>query len=253
VIAAAAPRYAHAMPLAARSDYVVVVLPQREHGGESFRGSFAMNVEEPPAPGGIDEWGDMVAHELFHYWNGWRLAGRDYMSTQWFQEGFTEYTANRTLLEAGLVDGDGFLRLLSRHLQDARKLQTPLEAPGSHKGPPLYGAGALVAFCWDAQLHSRRHGIESLFADLWRRTRAGAEPYDWTTIRASLQALDGATDWQRFHDRNIAGREPPPLQDALRALGLRMAPDAPPDAPRIEFDPDADAAAKARWRAFARG
>jgi predicted metalloprotease with PDZ domain len=253
VIAAAAPRYARTMPPAAASNYVVVVLPQREHGGESFRNSFAMNVEQTPTPAGIGDWGNMVAHEIFHYWNGWRLAGRDYMSTQWLQEGFTEYTANRTLLETGLVDGDGFLQLMSKHLRDARKLQTPLDAPGTHKGPPLYGAGALVAFCWDAQLHAKRRGIDDLFADLWKRTRNGAEPYDWTTIHASLQELDTSFDWQAFHDRYIAGREPPPFEDALRALGLRLDPSAPADAPRIEFDPAADAAAKARWRAFVRG
>jgi predicted metalloprotease with PDZ domain len=253
VIAAAALRYARTMPPAAASNYVVVVLPQRDHGGESFRSSFAMNVEQTPTLAGIATWGNMVAHEIFHYWNGWRLAGREYMPTQWFQEGFTEYTANHTLLETGLIDGDGFLRLLSKHLQDAQKLQTPLDAPGTHKGPPLYGVGALVAFCWDVELHAKRRGIDGLFADLWKRTHKGAEPYDWTTISASLRALDGAFDWQAFHDRHIAGRKPPPLQDALRALGLRLDPSAPADAPRIEFDPDADAAAKARWRAFARG
>jgi predicted metalloprotease with PDZ domain len=253
VIAAVAPRYARTMPPAAASNYVVVVLPQRERGGESFRNSFAMNVEQAPTPAGIDDWGNMVAHEIFHHWNGWRLAGRDYMSTQWFQEGFTEYTANRTLLAAGLIDDDGFLQLMSRHLRDARKLQTPLDAPGTHKGPPLYGAAALVAFCWDVDLHVGRRGVGDLFADLWKRTRAGAEPYDWNAIRTSLQSLDASTDWQSFHDRHIAGREPPPLQEALRALGLRLDPAAPMDAPRIESDPDADAAAKARWRAFVRG
>ena len=252
VISAAGPRYARSMPPATKSNYVVVVLPQREHGGESFRNSFAMNVEQSPTPAGIGDWGNTVAHEIFHYWNGWRLTGRDYASTQWFQEGFTEYTANRTLLQARLIDGDGFLRLLSKHLRDARKLQTPLDAPGTHKGPPLYGAGALVAFCWDVELASRKRGIEALFADLWQRTRNGTDPYDWTTIHASLQALDTSFDAQAFHDRHIAGREPPPWQDALHALGLRLDPSAPADAPRIGFDPDADATAKARWRAFAR-
>ena len=252
VISAAAPRYARAMPPATVSHYVVVVLPQRDHGGESFRDSFAMNVEAEPKAAGIADWGNTVAHEIFHHWNGWRLAGRDYASTQWFQEGFTEYTANRTLLAAGLIGDGDFLRMLSKHLQDARRLQTPLDAPGTHKGPPLYGGGALVAFCWDARLHARRRGIGDLFADLWKRTDGGADKYDWNTIHASLQSLDASTDWQSFHDRYIAGREPPPLQDALRTLGLRLDPSAPPDAPRIESDPDADAAAKARWRRFAR-
>jgi predicted metalloprotease with PDZ domain len=252
VVAAVAPRYARSMPPAAGSNYVAVMLPQREHGGESFRNSFAMNVEQSPTPAGIGDWGNTVAHEIFHYWNGWRLTGRDYASTQWFQEGFTEYTANRALLQAGLIHGDGFLRLLSKHLQDARRLQTPLDAPGTHKGPPLYGAGALVAFCWDVELASRKRGIEALFTELWQRTRKGAEPYDWATIRASLQALDASKDWQSVHDRYIAGREPPPLLDALRTLGLRLDPSAPADAPRIEFDPAADATAKARWRRFAR-
>ena len=251
VIEAAAPRYARTMPPDAGSSHVVVVLPQRERGGESFRNSFAMNVEQSPTPAGISDWGNLVAHELFHYWNGWRLVGREYMPTQWFQEGFTEYTANRTLLAAGLIDDGGFLQLLSEHLREARRLQTPLDAPGTHKGPPLYGAGALVAFCWDARLHAKRRGIDALFSELWQRTHNGAEPYDWTTIHASLQALDDSVDWQGFHDRYIAGREPAPLADALRALGLRLDPSAPEDAPRIESDPDADAAAKARWRAFA--
>lgn len=252
VIAAAAPRYARAMPPASASSYVVVVLPQREHGGESFRDSFAMNVEAEPAAAGIADWGNTVAHEIFHYWNGWRLAGRDYASTQWFQEGFTEYTANRTLLAAGLIGDGDFLRMLSKHLQDARRLQTPLDAPGTHKGPPLYGGGALVAFCWDVELQAGRRGVGDLFANLWKRTRSGAEPYDWSTIRTSLQSLDASADWQSFHDRYIAGREPPPLLDALRTLGLRLDPSAPPDAPRIEPDPDADPQARTRWRAFLR-
>lgn len=253
VVSASARRYARTMPPSGAAAYLVVLLPQREHGGESFRNSFAMNVDAAPAPAGISDWGNTVAHEIFHYWNGWRLAGRDYASTQWFQEGFTEYTANRTLLSSGLIGPADFLRLMSKHLQDARRLQTPLDAPGTHKGPPLYGAGALIAFVWDAGLQQRRRGLDALFADLWKRTHAGAEPYDWTTILASLQALDAARDWQSFHDTYIAGHDAPPLQETLRSLGLRLDPTAPADAPRIESDPDADARARTRWRDFVRG
>src|SRR5690606_1720666 len=88
VVSVAAQRYARMMPPAGSSRYLVVVLPQRERGGESFHVSFAMNVAGEPTPAGVADWGDMVAHEVFHYWNGWRLVGRDYASTQWFQEGF---------------------------------------------------------------------------------------------------------------------------------------------------------------------
>ncbi len=254
LLAPVARWYLRALPVDGDQAYLMVLLPQREHGGESFRNSFAMNLEEVPSRANIERWGNTLAHELFHYWNGWRLRGADYAATQWFQEGFTEYMANKAMLATGAAGRDGFARLLARHAADARKLATPLDAPGTHKGPPLYGAGALVAFSWDVAIREAsggRRDLRDVFAALWKSTGHGAGTYDWDAIRAALAAT-APGDWDGFHARAIAGREPVPFDAALHVLGLRLVEPADASATlRVEPDPDASSAAREAWSRFA--
>ncbi|MBL8989756.1 MAG: hypothetical protein JNJ80_26035 [Gemmatimonadetes bacterium] len=49
-----------------------------------------------------------IMHEIFRYWNGWRLRGPDYPSSQSFQEGINEYMANLALASSGMSDPDEF-------------------------------------------------------------------------------------------------------------------------------------------------
>jgi predicted metalloprotease with PDZ domain len=245
--------YVRMMPVNTDQAYLIVLLPQHEHGGESFRNSFAMNFDAVPSHDNRADWGNTLAHEIFHYWNGWRLRGADYMATQWFQEGFTEYMANKALLAAGLITPDEFLRKLAKHFDDYKRLATPLDAPGSHKGPPLYGGGALVAFCWDVQLREASSGhpdLRDVFAALWKATDRGAKEYDWNMIRDALVAL-AKYDWTDFHTRYIAGREPVPVDEALRTLGLkRTAPTKDGEASLIAPDEAATAQARKAWSDF---
>jgi predicted metalloprotease with PDZ domain len=44
-----------------------------------------------------------IAHELFHSWNGHRIAPADYASPQWLSEGFTEYFANLALVQEEVI------------------------------------------------------------------------------------------------------------------------------------------------------
>ncbi|WP_345293920.1 hypothetical protein [Luteimonas vadosa] len=219
-----ARQYTRLLPVEGAPPYLMVLMPQRARGGESFRNSFAMTVEDPPGPGNRARWGNTLAHELFHYWNGWRLRGKDYAATQWFQEGFTEYMANRAMLEAGLVTPDQFLQSLSTHVANYRRLESTLEAPGTRKGPPLYSGGALTAFLWDVAIRDASEGerdLDDVFAALWRRTDRGARDYDWRDIRAALDATQ-MHDWEGFRQRHLSGREALPIVEALRTLGLQL-------------------------------
>lgn len=252
IVAAMTEAYVRMMPPAEREHYLMVLLPQRERGGESFRNSFAMNVDAPPGKDNRAAWGGTLAHELFHYWNGWRLRGSDYAATQWFQEGFTEYMANKTLLAAGLLAPEEFLQEVQQQVVDVRRLETPLDAPGTRKGPPLYGGGALVALCWDVAIREASDGAHTLadvFAALWRTTDRGAQAYDWQAIHAALRSATARPDWADFHARHIAAREPLPVEPALRALGLRLE-DGGEASVRIVADADAGDEARERWRDF---
>jgi predicted metalloprotease with PDZ domain len=221
------------------ADYLVVLLPREERGGESFRSSFAMNLDVTPTRANLHNWAHTIAHELFHYWNGWRLVGAEYMSSQWFQEGFTEYAASLALLSAGLINTEEFCEKLAYHVKRYRQLATPLEIPGTRKGPPLYSGGALVAFVWDTlirQATQGENGFPDLMRGLMRVTGGGARPYAWSDIQAALESVS-VGEWASFRKRHILGTEPLPLEEALARVGLRIS--EGDDVLRIEVDPSA--------------
>lgn len=233
-------RFVRLMEFKERESYLVVLLPVVDRGGEAFRRSFALTVDTPPSRENRSAWGNTIGHEIFHFWNGWRLRGADYATSQWFQEGFTEYVANVSMVGAGLIGPDEFLGKLTEHVRNARKLTAALEAGGTHKGPPLYSGGALVAFSWDVLIRDSTHGQRDLgdfFRALWRRTDGGRRPYDWSDIQAALNAT-APRDWDAFYRAHIRGTDPLPLQEILPLAGLRLT-SAEDGAPRVEIDPSA--------------
>jgi predicted metalloprotease with PDZ domain len=236
-----------------RESYSVVLLPILDRGGEAFRHSFAMSLDVPPSSANRSDWGNTIAHEVFHYWNGSRLRGADYPTSQWFQEGFTEYVAN-VAMAAGMGDPDGFRKKLSNHVANYRKLATTLEGGGTRKGPPLYSAGALVAFSWDVMIREASGGKRNLgdfLRELWRRTDRGKRPWEWSDLQAALQAT-APLDWQAFHGAYIRGDKPLPLAEIFAKAGLRLGQEED-GTPRVEPDPAASASAAALWKGLLAG
>jgi len=247
-------RFVRLMDFKERESYLVVLLPVVESGGEAFRRSFALTVDTPPSRANRSAWGNTVGHEIFHFWNGWRLHGADYATSQWFQEGFTEYVANVSMAGAGLIGPDDLLRKLSEHVRNSRKLTTALEAGGTHKGPPLYSGGALVAFSWDVLIRNATHGQRNLgdfLRALWRRTEGGRRAYEWRDIQAALETT-APGDWEAFHRAHIRGSDPLPLQEILQLAGLRLA-RVDDGSPLVEPDPAAPAPARSLWQGIVAG
>jgi predicted metalloprotease with PDZ domain len=254
VLGAVIPRLVDLMGFDERADYLVVLLPMVDSGGEAYRGSFALNVDVPPSRANSAAWGKTLAHEIFHYWNGWRLRGADYATSQWFQEGFTDYAADLSMVASGLDGPDDFARRLTDHVRNYQKLTTSLEAGGSRKGPPLYSGGALVAFSWDVLIRQATDGKRSLgdfLRELWRRTEGGQRPYEWRDLQAALEAT-AQRDWSAFFAAHIRGSRPLPLAEVLPLAGLRFV-QAQDGAARVETDPAAPASAKSLWQALTRG
>ena len=230
--------------------YTVVLLPISDIGGNAFRQSFVYCYNDPNQTN-KNEWANTLAHEIFHYWNYARLEGSDYASSQWFQEGFTEYVANLVTVTGKIIAPDTFVRKLSLHVNNYRKLTTTLENYGSRKGPPLYSAGALVAFMWDIRIRQSTGGkrnIGDLFRNLMVQTESGRRKYTWVDIKAALQASGGG-DWEAFYQADIKGHEPLPLDNTLPLAGLRLTKLA--DGTEIVGnDPSASAKAKSVWRSI---
>ena len=230
-----------------RESYNVVLVPTQDTGGEAYRQSFIYAFQSPNEANRAT-WANTMAHEIFHYWNYARLQGADYASTQWFQEGFTEYVANLTMVGSGIVTPKAFLEKLSNHVSNYHKLTTTLEAIGTHKGPPLYSAGALVAFSFDVMIRKASaggRGIGAFFRNLWRYTDSGARKYAWADIEAALRGTANL-DWQGFYARHIRGHEPLPLDAIFREAGLRLE-EASDGSPLVAVNPSASRAEKAVW------
>ena len=156
VVRAVVPRLLDRIGSDVEGTFLIVLMPERTRAGEAFRNSLAVTFGSAPGRANSADWGNTIAHEIFHYWNGSRLRGADYAATQWFQEGFTEYAANLAMAESRLIDEDALRNRLARHVENYAKLATPLAEPGNRKAPPLYSGGALVAFSWhDPRIDSR--------------------------------------------------------------------------------------------------
>src|ERR1044072_8816477 len=83
---------------------------------EAFEHSAAFSERELPSKENLIGWGNTLAHELFHSWNGAELGPRDYASCQWFSEGFTEYFANLALVQQRLIAEPLFLSKAEKNL-----------------------------------------------------------------------------------------------------------------------------------------
>lgn len=233
--------------------YSVILLPLSDHGGNAFHQSFTYVYSDPDSTN-CAQWSNTLAHEIFHYWNYGKLRGESYARSQWFQEGFTEYVANLVLANTGISDSTAFLNKLSEHVANYRKLTTTLENPGTHKGKPLYSAGALVAFMWDVMIRNDSHeksDIGEFFHNLVVQTKGGQIPYSWTHLRAALQATAGG-DWEGFYQAHIRGAGPFPIERILQLAGLKLI-KSPDGEERIIFDPDASAQSRSLFQSLISG
>jgi predicted metalloprotease with PDZ domain len=249
VLEAAVPRLVEFMGSSPGGDYVVALLPQPERCGEAFRSSFALNFDGEPSGANRAIWGNTIAHEVFHTWNGWGLRGADYAGSQWFQEGFTEYAANVALVVGGIVTREEFLGTLGEHLRKRAALTTSQENTGGRKGPPLYSAGALVAFDWDVRIRHATGDAKSVWdvlRALWERTGGGARPFGWTDLEAALSQT-AELDWDGYRRDHIAGVEPAPLEETFARVGVLVSASEPV---RLGLDPDAPTEARALWQAL---
>jgi predicted metalloprotease with PDZ domain len=253
VLRAHVRRFVKEMAFTGAETYLIVLLPQPEPGGEAYRQSFALTVAEPPSRSTRPDWGNRIGHELFHYWNGWMLVGADYKSSQWLQEGFTEYFANVSMAATRLVGEEWLRAKLAEHVRNYRRLATSLEDYGTTKGPPLYSGGALVAFHCDVAIRDATGGAKSLgdfFRALERRTDRGARPYTTADVLGALEET-ASLDWSRFFEAYVRGREPLPLGETFRAAGLRSI-EGPDGAFTLEPDREATAAARTLWAELSR-
>ncbi len=237
----------------------VLMLAHDAYGGLEHRGS-SINLFHPhfgasrKAYEGLLE---LLSHELFHAWNGKRIAPRPlfefdytreaYTPCLWVMEGLTSHYDRFALRSSGRITAKSFL---DKVLDDWARLQaTPgrarqsLEASSFDAWIKLYKPdesnlnttvsyylkGGLAMVALDLQIRRRSDGGKSLddvLRLLWTRYGARGEPHP-DDLQPLFEEATGLSLGEVF-DRQIRGTEDPQLAEELRHVGLELRTSADP-------------------------
>ncbi len=237
----------------------LLMLSHDAYGGLEHRGS-SVNLYHPHFAGSRKAYEgllELLSHELFHAWNGKRIAPRPlleldysreaYTPCLWVMEGLTSHYDRFALRTASRITSKSFL---DKVLDDWARLQaTPgrtrqsLEASSFDAWIKLYRPdesnlnttvsyylkGGLTMFALDLQIRRRTEGARSLddvLRALWTRYGATGEPHP-EDLQPIFEEASGLALGEVF-DRQIRGTDDPDLDAELRHVGLELRTSADP-------------------------
>lgn len=200
--------------------------------GEAYSRSSAFTTQDEVTKNGLIIWGNFLAHELFHYWNGQQMRGVNRGDRQWFSEGFTEYYANLTLVRERLITEELFLKKMEKHLalylffKSSPAFQgTSLVKAGERKGfnrPGVYNGGWTIAFCLDLLIREKTSGqktLDDFFRAMYEKFGLTGKPYAYEDLVRTASETANA-DLSLFFENYVAGIQTVALGDFLGKYGL---------------------------------
>lgn len=219
-----------------RKQYLIVVNEGFADGG-AFEGSFSQLIKGPATDANKVVWGNVMAHELLHFWNGLSMVPAT-VDEEWFKEGFTDYLTAVLLHRGGQFDQAWLLKrfetMYSRHAigRYYQRSQASFQQAGHDKQPLrtlVYGGGALVAMAMEAQMRDATGGEKGV-ADLMRSmfsefgtTAPGQQPkgYRSADIIRHVKLVSGV-DMTEFFRRYVSGNEVLDITPYLARMGLTL-------------------------------
>ncbi|HEU0016044.1 MAG TPA: hypothetical protein VFQ45_20370 [Longimicrobium sp.] len=245
VLCAAAATFTGLFGGGERHGYLAAFLEAEEMAGEAYLDSYAMQADPRTDRA---SWARIVAHELFHYWNGQRLRGADYTASQWFQEGVTEYYALLASARSGFMDEAELLRQLSGRLGASRGMTASLVESGNRKNAAFYGRATITALLLDLTIRERsggRRSLDDVLRAMWWQFGQTDRPYALAELYSTVTGIAGA-DAAAFLRSQVETAAPVEVHALLRTVGLESASYAT-GAESITADPTAGPAARTRW------
>jgi predicted metalloprotease with PDZ domain len=209
--------------------YLVVMNEERVTDGSAFRRSFSQIFKDTIDEKGIPTWGYIMAHEIFHLWNGHAILPAD--QEEWFKEGFTDYMTNVMLRRAGLINDEIVYRKLEhiarRYWLDRvwQRDTVSIRETGEHKEQlrfGVYGGGAIVGIALDVEMRkatNNQKGVADIMYRLFQEFAKTGKPYAVDDIIRIANEETGK-DLKPFFDRYVTGREFLDIQPYINAMGL---------------------------------
>lgn len=209
--------------------------PGSNLGGTGLTNSFALflspgwNLE--PGGEGRRRIQSLLAHELFHHWNGHTIQlEQPEASAYWFSEGFTDYFARRIQMLAGLMDPAGYRaswneRLRSFHRNPARELPNRVIEEKFFRdrnvGDLAYQRGDLLALWLDHEIRSGsegERGLDQVFLELLDHCRESGERMSCESLLQWLGREIPESAAQELRAVVLEGRLPPLPEGAFEGI-----------------------------------
>jgi predicted metalloprotease with PDZ domain len=241
-------------------DYTFVLMLSHEaYGGLEHRAS-SVNLYNPHFAATRKSYEgllELLSHELFHAWNGKRIAPRPlldfdysreaYTPCLWVMEGVTSHYDRYALRSSGRIPAKSYLEKVlddwSRLMATPGRARQSLEQSSFDAWIKLYKPdesnlnttvsyylkGGLVMFALDLHIRRRTDGNKSLddvLRLLWTRYGAAREPHP-DNLQPLFEEATGVPLGELF-DRYIRGTDDPELRDELAFVGLELRASADP-------------------------
>jgi predicted metalloprotease with PDZ domain len=224
--------YGRIFPKTPRSKYLMTIFYADEADAEAYASSAAFSERDQLTGSNLIRWGNTVAHEFFHSWNGHAISPEDYAGAQWFSEGFTEYFANLALVQQKLISKDLFMRKMEHNLglyslfkESPAFDNASLKEAGAKKGRyriGVYNGGWATAFCFDVLIRAEtggRRSLEDFMRTMHEKFGLTGRKYRYEDLVATAGEIVGH-DVSDFFKKYVEGKETLPFTDYLKRAGF---------------------------------
>lgn len=214
------------------SKYLMTIFYADEADAEAFGKSAAFSERDTITKDNLIRWGDTIAHEFFHSWNGHAIEGEDYASSQWFTEGFTEYYANLALVRQRLINDELFIKKMEKNLglyfyfnASPAFDGASLKEAGAKKGRyriGVYDGGWAAAFCLDVIIRDEtknRKSLDDLMRLMYERFGITSKKFRYEDLIAATSEIAGR-EMSDFFKKYVEAKERLPVLECLERSGF---------------------------------
>ena len=244
--------------------YLMTIFYGDDEDGEGFQNSAAFRTKVPLIKETRLLWGNHLAHELVHMWLGKQLRGTNQAETEWFNEGFSEFLSNRSLLRTGMISREDFVRKMEYNIShysyfrlsgiyDTVSVRESGKRKYRHRFG-VYNGGWAVAFALDQAIDEKtqgRSGLDQVLKLMYQRRAVLDQPWTWPDLIQAATDVAGS-DMGPFFTNYVAGLEPLPLDPALKRLGFLLVGQTYAAEMYVLPDPAATPEARARGQTYLR-
>lgn len=233
--------------------FLACYIPNASGDGMEHRNSTVLTSSRTLGEGGMEGNIGTVSHEFFHAWNVERIRPQDLepfdfteanmSGLLWFAEGFTSYYTPLTLVRAGIITPEEYVKGLNGTFNyvwnsPARDYFNPVEM--SYQAPfvdaatsvdpvnrentfiSYYSYGSMLGLALDLQLRQKGQNLDDFMKLVWEQYGEPEKPYTLEGLESSLAQYAGKGFARNYFSEYIFNSKMPDFENLFKAVGLKV-------------------------------